>query len=316
MRALITGATGFVGTHLTRELENAGYDVHRASQRGFDKSMRMDMLHFRDVRSVIRRVNPDIIFHLAAVAYVPASWQQPRLTLDVNLIGTLHLFDAVRSLGLDPTILIAGSSEEYGLVKPNETPIKEDQPLRPLSPYAVSKIAMSYLGYQYFKSYGMRIIRTRAFNHEGWGRGEQYMPSGFAKQIVLIEKGLQDPVIKHGNLEAGRDITDVRDITHAYRLATERCDPGEVYNIGIGKAYTVEYVLERLITLSALTHPLNIEKVQDPQKMRPSDVPLLVADASKFKKKTDWMPRYSLDSTLKEELEYWRKEVNKPGKRT
>lgn len=310
MKALITGSTGFVGRHLTKELEDNGYEVMGVDRFGRRlKSFEMNVLDYEAVRSTLEKYRPDVIYHLAAIAYVPASWQDPHLVFKVNTLGSLNLFNAVRSTGFDIKIHIAGSSEEYGLVEKDELPITEDNPLRPLSPYAVSKIAMDMLGYQYFKSYGLKIYRTRAFNHEGYGRGPAYMTSTFAKQIAEIEADLKPPVLKHGNLTAKRDITDVRDMVVAYRLATEKCKPGEVYNIGSGKTYSVRKVLDTLLSMS--TRKIKLEL--DPERMRPSDVPVLQCDPTKFQKATGWRPKYKLEDTLEESLRYWRERTN--GKR-
>lgn len=197
------------------------------------------------------------------------------------------------------------SSEEYGLVKPNEIPVKETNPFRPLSPYAVSKVAMDMLGYQYFKSYGMRIVRTRAFNHTGPRRGEFFVSSNFAKQIAEIEKGKKEPILFVGNLETKRDFSDVRDVVRGYLLAVQKGEPGEVYNICSGKARGINQVLEMLLKLSKT----RVKVKKDPARMRPSDILVLQGDCSKFKKKTGWKPEISFEKTLKDLLEYWRERV-------
>jgi len=301
-RALITGANGFVGKHLIKELEANGYEVFPTDR---DK---MNLLDYESVHATLRRIRPDYIFHLAGIAFVPTSWTDPKLVMEVNTIGSLNLFEAIRSTGLNPVVQIAGSSEEYGLVHEDECPIKEDNPLRPMSTYAVSKVAMDFLGYQYFKSYGIRIIRTRAFNHEGYGRGEQYMTSSFAKQMVQVANGMKQ-AIQHGNLEARRDITDVRDMVRAYRLAVEGGEPGETYNIGLGKAYSVQEILNKIIKIGEERYPgKDFKTAEDSSRLRPSDVPLLVADPSKFVEKTGWKPEFSIDETLLEEIKYWEDE--------
>jgi len=300
MKALVTGASGFVGGHLTKELLKNNYEVYGASLLSHNDLFVADFTNFGEVRSLIQRVNPEVIFHLAAIAFVPASWKNPEFVFKVNTLGTLNLFEAVRSLGIDPVIVSVGSSEEYGLVLENELPIKETNPLRPLSPYAVSKIGMDFLGYQYFKSYGMKIVRTRAFNHEGYGRGPQYMTSSFAKQIVEI-KYKKRSVIKHGDLSSKRDITDVRDTVRAYRLASELCEHGEVYNIGSGNLYSAEEILKTLIRISGVKVKTEI----DPDRLRPSDVKILQSDSTKFKEKTGWKPKYNIKQTLSEELRFW-----------
>ena len=181
---------------------------------------------------------------------MPASWTCPAETFATNSIGQINLFEAMLDLGLKSRIQIAGSSEEYGMVYPDEVPMKETNPLRPLSPYAVSKVAQDLLGYQYFKSYGLWAVRTRGFNHTGPRRGDVFICSNFAKQIAEIEKGKREPVMYVGNLEARRDFTDVRDTVWAYWLSLEKGEPGEAYNIGTGKAYAMKEILNMLLGLS------------------------------------------------------------------
>ena len=225
MRALITGVTGFAGSHLADyllahqpEVEIFGIRRWRSPMEniahiaGRLELVETDLRDYNSVYRMLEQVKPDLIFHLAAQSFVPASWNAPAATLEINVIGQTHLFEAVRSLCLDPVIQIACSSEEYGLVHPDETPIRETNPMRPLSTYAVSKIAQDYLGYQYFQSYGLKVVRTRGFNHTGPRRGEVFVASNFAKQLARIEAGLADPIIRVGNLSAQRDFTDVRDM--------------------------------------------------------------------------------------------------------
>ena len=198
---------------------------------------------------------------------------------------------------------IAGSSEEYGMVEDNEIPITEENPLRPLSPYGVSKVAQTLLGYQYFKSYGIKTFRTRGFNHTGPRRGEMFVCSNFAKQLVEIEKGINpDKVIKVGNLSAKRDFTDVRDMVKAYWLAVEKGDAGDVYNICTGSCFSVREILDMMIELS----PADIRIEPDPEKMRPSDVPILLGDNTKFTSRTGWKPKIPFKQTLADILDYWR----------
>ena len=246
-----------------------------------------------------------MIFHLAAQSFVPASWRLPAETFAVNAVGQINLFEAVRDLKLDPRIQIAGSSEEYGQVHPDEVPMKETNPLRPLSPYAVSKVAQDLLGYQYFMSYGLKAVRTRGFNHTGPRRGDVFVTSNFARQIAEIEKGKRPPVVEVGNLEAKRDFTDVRDMVRAYWLACAKGEPGEVYNIGTGHTIAMKDMLAILLSLSTS----KVEVKVDPARLRPSDVPILYSDCSKFKALTGWKPRIPLETTLKDLLDYWRARV-------
>lgn len=315
-KALITGIAGFVGSHLAELLLSNDYEVYglarSRSRRDHIESISND-LHLEDadlldshsLYTTILRIKPDYIFHLAAQSFVPTSWVSPSVTLEVNIVGSANLFEAVRQAGIDPIIQIACSSEEYGLVHEDELPIKETNPLRPLSPYAVSKVAMDYLGYQYFQSYKVRIVRTRGFNHTGPRRGETFAESNFAKQIALIEKGKQQPILWVGNLEARRDYTDVRDMVRGYLLAVEKCDPGDVYNICTGKAPKIGDMLNLLLSFSKAKVTIK----QDPARMRPSDVPVLVGNASKFIDKTGWKPSIPFEKTMEDLLIYWRERV-------
>lgn len=315
-KALITGIAGFVGSHLAELLIQKGFEVYglcRPRTKMDHIESIIDKLHLEDadlldshsLYGMVSRIKPDYIFHLAAQSFVPTSWVSPSVTLEVNIIGTANLFEAVRQAKIDPVIQIACSSEEYGLVHPNEVPIKETNPLRPQSPYGVSKLAMDYLGYQYFCSYKMRIIRTRGFNHTGPRRGETFSTSNFAKQIALIEKGKQEPVIHVGNLDAERDWTDVRDMVKAYLLAVEKCDPGDVYNICVGSAVKVGDMLQTLLSMSKV----KVEVRQDPARMRPSEVPVLIGDNTKFVQKTGWKPEIPFEKTMEDLLNYWRSRV-------
>lgn len=313
MRILITGITGFAGSHLAELALDKGTEVfgtYRWRSRMDNiqhllTKIRLIECDLRDaisVRNALKEAKPDWIFHLAAQSYVPTSWSAPGDTMHSNIIGTVNLFEAARHLDLDCRIQVAGSSEEYGFQYEHELPIREENPLRPLSPYAVSKVAQDLLGWQYHKSYNMFIVRTRAFNHSGPRRPEQFVDSGFAWQIARIEAGLQEPVVYVGNLEAKRDFTDVRDIVRAYWLALEKGEPGEVYNIASGKAWGIQEVLNMLLSMATVPIEVRI----DPARLRPSDVPVLIGDASKFKAKTGWQPQIPYEQTLRDMLDYWR----------
>ncbi|RMH17736.1 MAG: SDR family oxidoreductase [Acidobacteria bacterium] len=318
MKALITGITGFAGSHLADYLLAHQPQVEVVGTRRWRSPMtnlrqaagRVDLREcdLRDAAAVynlLKDVRPDVIFHLAAQSFVPTSWSAPGTTLDTNILSQTNIFEAVRALELDPVIQIACSSEEYGLVKPDETPITEKNPLRPLSPYAVSKVAQDFLGYQYFKSYGLKVIRTRGFNHTGPRRGEVFVTSNFAKQVASIEAGVQEPVIRVGNLDAIRDFTDVRDMVRGYWLAVNRARPGEVYNLCSGEGITIKELLERLIALAKV----EVEVKTDPARLRPSDVEILIGDSSKFRADTGWRPEIPFDQTLRDTLDYWRQRV-------
>jgi GDP-4-dehydro-6-deoxy-D-mannose reductase len=320
LRSLITGITGFAGSHLAEYIlsehpETEVYGTRRWRSRteniqGIESKIQLLECDLRDQSSVtglIDRVRPDRIFHLAAQSFVPSSWNAPAESLTTNILGQLNLFEAVRAAGIDPWIQIACSSEEYGLVHEDELPIRETNPLRPLSPYAVSKVGQDYLGYQYFKSFGTKVVRTRGFNHDGPRRGDVFVSSNFAKQLAAIEKGKKPPVIRVGNLEARRDFTDVRDIVRGYWLALDGgCEPGEAYNICTGKDYSIQQVLDELIRISGI----EVEVREDPERLRPSDVPVLLGDNTKFRKATGWEPSIPYERTLRDMLEYWRAELD------
>ncbi|MFF2484541.1 GDP-mannose 4,6-dehydratase [Paenibacillus sp. NPDC058071] len=313
MRALITGISGFVGSHLaeymlSRKIEVAG-TVRSGSPLQHIEHVQPDIRLYEcdltdapAVEQTISAAQPDLIFHLAAQSFVPASWSAPMETIHNNVAGQIHLLEAIRKQGLACKVLIACSSEEYGQVEEHEVPIKETNPLRPLSPYAISKIAQNYLGYQYYRNYGIHTVCTRTFNHTGPRRGEQFVTSNFAKQIVEIERGWKPPVLFVGNLEAQRDFVDVRDVVRAYDLALDRCVPGEVYNVASGKGRTIREVLNTLLGLSAVS----IEIQEDPARLRPSDVKALVGDYSKFHAVTGWQPEIPFEQTMKDLLNYWR----------
>ncbi len=313
-RVLITGVTGFAGSHLVDYLLTRNdcqiFGILRWRSRTenvehfLDKitMLECDLRDATSTRDTLEKVRPEWIFHLAAQSFVPTSWIAPTESLTTNLLAQVNIFEAVRHMGLKCRIQLACSSEEYGMVYADEIPIRETNPLRPLSPYAVSKVAQDLLGYQYWMSWKVDCVRTRGFNHEGPRRGPVFVASDFAKQIADIEKGRKPPVLSVGNLQSKRDFTDVRDMVRAYWLALEKCEPGEVYNICSGKAWSIQQVLDQLLGLTKT----KIEVRRDPARLRPSDVPVLQGDASKFQQATGWEPSIPFEQTLRDMLEYWR----------
>ncbi|UCE75066.1 MAG: GDP-mannose 4,6-dehydratase [Methanomassiliicoccales archaeon] len=316
-RALITGITGFVGSHLAEFLLAKGLKVYGIKRwrsktdniNHLTEQLNLIEADMRDGHSLVealKEAEPNYIFHLAAQSFVPMSWRAPSDTMETNAVGTIHLLEAIRKLEIDPAVQIAGSSEEYGLVYPDEVPIKETNPLRPLSPYGVSKVAQDKLGFQYHRSYGMKIVVTRSFNHTGPRRGEVFVTSNFAKQIVEIEKGIRKPVIYVGNLEAQRDFSDVRDVIRAYWLSLQKCEFGDCYNICSGKPRVIKDVLNILLEKSK-SKDIRIEN--DPLRMRPSDVEILHGDCSKIMVQAGWKPEIPFEKTMSDLLAYWRERL-------
>jgi GDP-4-dehydro-6-deoxy-D-mannose reductase len=321
VRILITGITGFVGSHLAEYALAQGAEVY-GSSRWRSKTDNIEHIQdritcvesdLRDLSSVQHLLDvaaPDRVFHLAAQSFVHASWHTPAETLTTNTISQVNLLEAIRARGGQaPRFLVIGSSEEYGLVYEEELPIKESNPLRPLSPYAVSKVTQDLMGYQYFKSYNLPIVRARAFNHEGPRRGDVFVTSNFARQIAEIEAGRRKPEILVGNLKAQRDYSDVRDIVGGYWLLLERGEPGEVYNLSSGRAWAIQDVLDFLLKESTTR---GIAVRVDPSRMRPSDVPLLVGDSTKIRS-LGWQPRIPFEKTLRDLLKYWRDRSERSG---
>lgn len=309
-KALITGISGFVGGYLGELLASEGYEVHGTCFGDADKVLpgmpfilhEMDLTDSQNVESVLTGIRPNIVFHLAAQSSAALSWQKPALTMDINLGGTIHLLEALRRLPAVDKILLIGSSEEYGLIGTGHPVVDENYPLNPLNPYAVSKMAQNRLGTLYARAYGMPVVMTRAFNHIGPRQREAFAVPSFARQIAMIEKGLQEPVIRVGNLEAKRDFTDVRDVVGAYVLLCKKGVPGETYNIGSGTAVALSEVLNLLLGFVSS----DIEIQTDAKLLRPSDTPVVVCDFQKLRKTTGWRPAYSLDKTLGDIMHYYK----------
>jgi len=318
MRVLITGAAGFAGRHLAdhlsryKNVEMFGLvrkartpEECRRLPRGVT-AVHADLNSPIETLRILRRTRPDRIFHLAAESSVMVSWGHAERVITNNLIGQLHMFEAVRKLKLDPVIQVSGSAEEYGGAPKEEWPADERTLLRPVNPYAFSKAACSLLSYQYFKNFGLRIVTTRAFSQTGPGQNERFVASSFARQIALIERCKQKPIILVGNLQAVRDFTDVRDVVRAYWLAAEKGVPGEVYNVCSGKAEPVQMILDTLLELT----PIRIKVKQDRARMRPHDVPILLGNDKKFFKLTGWKPQIPFRRTLSDLLNDWRRRVD------
>ena len=307
MRILITGINGFVGRHLAEHLSASGrHQVIGLTRKTAgaplaDVSLvHADLLDPAQTRSALADAAPDTIFHLAAQANVPQSFADPAGTLQTNMQSQLNLFEAVRALGADPLVLVAVSNEIYG--PPSTLPVDEDAPLRPVNPYAVSKATQDLLAYQYFAAYHMRTIRLRPFNHIGPRQSDKYVTGAFAAQIARIEAGLQEPLMRVGNLSAERDFTDVRDIVRAYELAALHGEAGAAYNIGSDRAVSIQHILDRFLAHSRVS----IRVEPDPARMRPTDVPRVVCDSRRFRSLTGWEPQIPLEQTLIDILDVWR----------
>ncbi|MBI3724138.1 GDP-mannose 4,6-dehydratase [bacterium] len=316
-RVLITGVAGSGGSYLAEyvaenhpEVELHGISRWHTATRDNLASLagkltvhEVDLLDWSSVFSTIREVAPDAIFHLASHANVRASFITPGSVLANNILGTENLLEAVRLAKIDPVIQLCSTSEVYGQVDPKDVPIREDAPLRPASPYAVSKTAQDLLGWTYFVSYKMRIIRTRMFAYLNPRRADLFATS-FARQVARIERGLEKELV-HGNLESVRTLIDVRDAMRAYWDAIVHCEPGEAYNIGGATTMTVGEFLKRLIALAEKPIPTR----QDPRLLRPADVTLQIPCCDKFVAATGWKPRYTFDESLKHLLDHWRRET-------
>ncbi|MFW6113691.1 MAG: GDP-mannose 4,6-dehydratase [Actinomycetota bacterium] len=313
-KVLITGADGFVGRHLAAYLaDEAGAEVlgldlkPPTSPEPWDRCAygECDVLDRDKVFSYVQDFKPDYVFHLAAQSSVRRSWEEPQLTYDVALSGQSNVFDAVRETGKDTILHVACSAEEYGRVSDEELPITEKQPLRPASPYALSKVMQYYHAVYNHQAYGARVVITRAFNQTGPGQAPQFVVSDFARQIAEVEGGERAPVIRVGNLEARRDFSDVRDLVGAYWLLVRKGEPGEVYNVCSGCDESIGEILDTLLSYSKA--PIRVEV--DPDRMRKADIPVLRGDNTKMRELVDWAPVCALNRTLVDVLEWWRKEI-------
>lgn len=311
----ITGISGFMGSHLTEKLLSVGARVHGLLRRHavphypniihLKKKVKLYEGNLVDMPSLLtplKESGATVVFHLAAQSYVPLSFQAPYDTYKTNILGTANVLEAVRHCDGIERMHFAGSSEEYGLVYENELPIKETNPLRPLSPYAVSKVAGDYMCFTHFKCYKTPVVRTRAFNHTGPRRGLHFITSVICRQVARgIKYGERKLVI--GNPEPKRDFSDVRDIVRGYMLAVERGKPGEVYNLGSGRSISIGELAKTVIKIGGLEGKMKVEV--DKSRFRPADVMVLRCDYSKAKKELGWEPRIPLEKTLKDLLDYF-----------
>lgn len=307
MRVLITGAGGFVGNHLAAHLGQAQSNAQLFGTTLFEsetvhpaisENRLIDLKDDAQTRALLADCRPDAIYHLAAQAFVPRSFEDPWETLENNILSQLNIIKACIDLNLRPRILIVSSAEIYGAVSPDQLPLDEDSAIRPTNPYSVSKVAQDMLGLQYHLSHDLPIMRARPFNHIGPGQNSRFVAPAFAMQIASIEEGQREAVINVGNLTAKRDFTDVRDIVRAYRLIVEKGQPGQAYNVSSGLAHSIEQLLKILLGMSEI----EIEIRVDPARLRPVDVPEIRGDSGKLRRDTGWRPSLSFEETLQDVL--------------
>lgn len=311
-KVLIIGAAGFVGHYLANYLlQECHFDVHvtKLPCEIIDNQdviqHNLDILNRDNIETLLFSVHPKYIFHLAAQSSVGVAWKNPGLTIDINVKGSLNVMDAARQLYYKPRILLIGSGEEYGYVSSENIPIKEDTLLQPSNIYAATKACQNMIGNIYANAYDMEVMLVRAFNHIGPSQAPMFVVSDFCKQIAEIEKEKREPVIYVGNLHAERDFTDVRDVVKAYTLLVEKGVKGETYNVGSGKAVSIQKILD--IILSKTNSSVRIEI--DRNKIRPMDTSIIEADITKIYKLTGWKPKITLEQTIEDTLEFWRKNV-------
>lgn len=307
MIALIIGGAGFVGGYLIRELASAGWVVHATCLENEKITGKcsvhvLDIMDKEAVSRLISDISPDILFHLAAQSSVSVSWKKPQLTAEINVVGSLNVLEASRGSGKNMRLIMIGSGEEYGYIRPDACPLKESEPLNPGNIYAATKACQEMMSRIYARAYKMDVIMVRAFNHSGPGQSDTFVISDFCRQIAQIEKGGKAPEICVGNLTAMRDFTDVRDVVRAYRLLAEKGIAGKTYNVGRGNAVSIQYILDTALSLSAV----QIAVKQDQSRMRASDIPIIEPDISAIKEDTGWQAEITVEQTIADTLEHWR----------
>lgn len=314
MKSLIIGAAGFAGAYLIRHLQQAACHTVVATKMPQEQILvpdakdhppvvyDLDILEQNAVIQLFQKVQPDYVFHLAAQSSVAAAWKMPGRTVDVNIRGAVNVLEAFRGLNHRARMVLTGSGEEYGQVSPEDIPIREDSRMNPGNIYAATKACQNMLGSIYARAYGLEVVMVRAFNHVGPNQSPLFVVSDFCRQVARIEAGLQEPVIRTGNLDVRRDFTDVRDVVRAYELLAVNGRAGETYNVGSGRAVRIADILQMILKKSSA----DIRVENDPSKMRPTDLPVIEADIKKLQKTTGWQPLIRLEQTIEETLHYWR----------
>lgn len=301
MKALITGSQGFAGHYLRKELEDNGYTVTGLDVQAGDNTIQVDLLNSEQVHDAVKMVAPDIVIHLAGQASVAHSWKIPQRTVEINVIGTINLMEAVRAYDPKVRMVLVGSSDQYGNLGAAGADVSETLQTRPQTPYAVSKKAQEEMAQVYVRAYGMNICMTRSFNHGGAGQREGFLIPDFAAGIARVERG-EATELRVGNLSAKRDFTHVKDIVRAYRLLAEKGCPGEVYNVGSGSTYSAQEILDQLRAMAVCEIPVST----DPAKMRPSDTPVICCNHDKLTRDTTWEPELSIQDILEDTLNFYR----------
>lgn len=317
-RALISGIAGFAGCHLARHLVERGWRVSGIERHGAAlnnltpllnriRVEECDILSAKDMGLVLRKHQPEVVFHLAGTSFVPAAQNAPQMAFEINVKGSLNLLEETRENAPRARVILISSAEVYGKVLPREGPLTEKRPPRPANIYALTKLCAEEIALYYHQARGLDCVVLRPFNHIGPGQRPSFVTAAFALQIAEIEAGKKSPILKVGNLEARRDFTDVRDMVRAYRLAAEKCRAGKVYNVCSGNVYPIKTILEKMLALTSQ----RIEVRRDHKRMRKVEIPLYQGNSSRFSRATGWKPEYDIDSTLKNILDYWRGQVKK-----
>lgn len=313
MKALIIGGAGFVGGYLINELLSNDWEVHATCLENEKISENctvhtLDILDKNSIVEIFNSISPDVIYHLAAQSSVAVSWKKPQLTAEINVIGSLNVLEALREANKkDMRLIMIGSGEEYGYIRPEACPLSEAEPLHPGNIYAATKACQEMIGEIYARAYGLNIIMVRAFNHSGPKQSSMFVISDFCRQIAEIESGKKSPEICVGNLSAMRDFTDVRDVVRSYRLLADKGVSGKIYNIGRGRAVSIQYILDTALSFAKT----DIQVKNDPERMRASDIPIIEPDVSRIFADTGWKAEITVEQTIEDTLDYWRREQEK-----